>query len=175
MKTHISGKVILFFSFTSILIIACSKEDDNMYQVTIPSVKQQKLDEIGAIVDNGIVNPGTRFMETNLYEQYFTLKGTNEEVSHAMIETKVAFYVNSDEQIPSGEYSFSDSKTPFTFDSGSLIYSQLFNTKIDQITGGTITVNKDGDKYILSFQIQLQSGMTATQIYEGSLVYKDSK
>ena len=84
-----------------------------MYQVTIPSVSKKPYDEIGAIVDTGAVSPGIRYMETALYEQYLTLKGTDDEVTHAMIEVKVAFYVNSDGQIPSGEYTFSRFKNPF--------------------------------------------------------------
>jgi hypothetical protein len=174
MKTSISGKIILLFGFTCMIILSCSKQEDNIDQVTIPSVSQKPYLEIGAIVDTGAITTGIRYMETALYEQYLTLKGTADEVTHAMIEVKVAFYVNSDGHIPSGEYTFSNSKTPFTFDSGSLIYSQLFNTKIDRIVGGTIAVSQIGKTYVLSLKVQLDSGMTASQVYQGSLAYTDS-
>lgn len=58
-------------------------------------------------------------------------------------KVNVAFYVNNDGLIPSGEYSFSNSETksPFTFDSGvfTLDYgSDSYSTQSDQIVDSCI-------------------------------------
>lgn len=180
MKAILIGKTILLFICISLIMISCSKKEDTLQPVVVPPVSQPSPKSIGAIVDSGIVNTGTRVMVMGLNTENFTLYGANEEVSYVPAKVKVAFYVNNDGLIPSGDYNYSNSpsKSPFTFDSGVLmltIGSDSFSTQSDQIVDGVITVSQDGDKYVFSLQISLASGKTASQIFSGSIGYADSK
>jgi hypothetical protein len=180
MKTYIPVKVLLSVCFITIIVISCSKKDDTINQVAVSQITHPSPTAIGAIVDSGTVSPGTRVMKMELNPQNFTLYGSGEQVSYALAKVNIAFYVNDDGLIPSGEYRFSDSdgKTPFTFDSAALSYipgsnSQISNT--DQVVNGTINVNQQDGLYVFSLQINLASGMTASQIYSGVFDYADSK
>jgi hypothetical protein len=179
MKTYIPVKVFLSFCFIIITVISCSKKDDTVSPVTVTQVTHPSPTAIGAIVDSGIISPGTRVMKMELNPQYFTLYDAQEQVSSAAAKVNVAFYVNDDGSIPAGEYRFSDSdgKTPFTFDSATLSFipgsnSQASNT--DQVVDGTIKVSQQGSVYVFSLQINLASGMTTSQIYTGVFDYADS-
>lgn len=180
MKTHLPEKVFLSFCFMTMIAISCSKKDDTINPVVVPPITHPSPTAIGAIVDSGDVSPGTRVMKMVLNPQYFTLYGSEEQVSYTVAKVTVAFYVNNDGLIPSGEYRFSnsDGKTPYTFDSATLSYipgssSQASNT--DQVVDGTINVNQQGSIYVFSLDINLASGMTTSQIYSGVFDYADSK
>jgi hypothetical protein len=177
MKTHLPVKVFLLFCLITMIAISCSKKDDTIKPV-ISASRQPSATSIGEIVDSGNVSSGTRVMKLELNPQFFTLYGTNDQVSNASAKLNVAFYVNNDGLIPSGEYKFSDTdgKTPFTFDSAELAYlpgntSQSSTT--DQIVDGTITVSRQQNLYVFSMQINLASGMTTSQSYEGVFDYAD--
>jgi len=178
MKTHLTHKLIHIVIIAAIILISCSKKDDMMNPVVHPATPYTPT-AIGAITDSGAVSPGVRVMKMDLNTQNFALYNSNEEVSFADAKVKVAFYVNSDGSIPPGSYSFSDSdsKTPFTFDSASLHFTPGVNTsnsQSDQVADGTITVNRDGDVYVFSMQLNLASGMKTSQTYGGVLDYADS-
>jgi hypothetical protein len=160
--------------------ISCSKKDDTINPVVKTPVTHPSPTAIGAIVDSGTVSQGTRVMKMDLNPQYFTLYGSEDQVSYANAKVNVAFYVNNDGLIPSGEYSFSnsDGKTPFTFDSAALTYIPGSNSQAstsDQVVDGTITVNQQGNIYVFSLQINLASGLTTSQIYSGVFDYADYK
>jgi hypothetical protein len=160
------------------LYISCSKEDDPVKKDVVPGVSQPSPTAIGAIVDSGDVNPGTRVMKMNLNPQYFTLYGFNDQELNAAAKVNVAFYVNNDGSIPSGEYSYSDNdtKTPFTFDSAQLSYLPGSNSQAsttDQVVDGKITVNQQGNIYVFSLSLNLASGMTTSHIYTGVFDYAD--
>jgi hypothetical protein len=180
MKAHLQTGNILVIGLVGLLIVSCSKNDDNMKPVVTPPDTNGNPTAIGVIVDSGTVNSTTRVMKLDLSTQNFTLNGLNTEVSYATARVKVAFYVNSDGHIPTGQYAFSDSdsKAPFTFDSAALIYvpgSDAIVTKSDQVVDGTINVNRQGSIYVFSLNINLASGFNASQTYGGSLDYADSK
>lgn len=180
MKTNLFGKNLILVGIVALIILSCSKKDNILNPVVVPPVTPQNPTAIGAILDSGVVNADTRVMKMTLNPQNFTLYGSNEEVSYAAAKVKVAFYVNNDGLIPSGDYNFSssDSKTPFTFDSGVLLYavgSDSYNTNSDQIVDGTISVTRTANKYVFAFQISMASGLTASQSYSGALDYADSK
>jgi len=179
MKTQKPVKFLAITCFIPLLFISCSKKDMTNPALVQP-VTQPSAASIGAILDSGAVNSTTRVMKMALNTENFTLYGSNEEVSYAAAKVNVAFYVNNDGLIPSGDYNFSSSgsKIPFTFDSGVLLYavgSDSYSTNSDQIVDGTISVKQDGSKYVFSLQISLASGLTASQIYSGALDYEDSK
>jgi len=178
MKTHISAKFFFLFCFITMFAISCSKGDDPVNPVAVPHVSHPSPTAIGAIVDSGDVNPGTRVMKMNLNPQYFTLYGSNDQELDAVAKVNVAFYVNNDGLIPSGEYSYSDNdtKTPFTFDSAQLSYLQGNNLQAsttDQVVDGKITVNQQGNIYEFSLTLNLASGMTTSHIYSGVFDYAD--
>jgi hypothetical protein len=179
MKSHLLLKYFLSFCSITIIAISCSKKDDTISPVVVPQVSNPSPTAIGAIFDSGDVGPGTRVMKMELNPQNFTLYGSHDQVSDAAAKVNIAFYVNDDGLIPSGEYRYSDSegKTPFTFDSASLSFipgsnSQASNT--DQVVDGTINVNQQGSIYVFSLQINLASGMTTSQTYTGVFDYADS-
>jgi hypothetical protein len=179
MKALLIKKTILLITCVSLIMISCSKKEDTQ-QPAVPSVNQPSPISIGAIVDSGIVNTGTRAMVMDLNTENFILYGANEEVAYVPAKVRVAFYVNNDGLIPSGDYNYSNSysKSPYTFDSGVLMLavgSDSFTTQSDQIVDGVITVRQDGNKYVFSLQITLASGMTASQSFSGSIVYADRK
>ena len=180
MKTHLSVKNFILFGIVGLFLLSCSKKDDLVNPVVVPPVTQPNPTSIGAILDSGVVNASTRVMKMALNTQNFTLYGSNEEVSYASAKVKIAFYVNNDGLIPSGDYNFSnsDAKTPFTFDSGVLLYavgSDSYNTSSDQIVDGTVSVTQNGNSYVFAMQISLASGLTASQSYSGAIDYADSK
>ena len=180
MKTILSHKAIMLLALASIIIVSCKKESDTSVPVTKPPVNQPSVAPIGSIVDNGSVNADTRIMKIGFNSQNYTLYSPNEDVSYVSAKVNVAFYVNNDGLIPSGEYSFSnsDSKSPFTFDSG--VFALDFGgnasgNQSDQIADGKIIVTQIGDKYQFSLDITLASGMTSSQILNGPVDYADSK
>jgi hypothetical protein len=180
MKTILSHKTFMLFAFASIIIVSCKKESDSINPVAKPPVTQPSVASIGSIVDVGTVNTDTRIMKIGFNSQNYTLYSPSEDVSYVSAKVNVAFYVNNDGLIPSGEYSFtnSDTKSPFTFDSGvfTLNYgSDSYSTQSDQIVDGKIIVTQVGDKYQFSLQVNLASGMTSSQILNGSVDYADSK
>lgn len=82
--------------------------------------------------------------------------------------------------IPSGDYTFSTSedKSPFPFDSAVFLGangSDNYGTQTDQIVSGSIKVNQIGNQYVFAFQVELASGMTFSESYNGSMEYADSK
>jgi hypothetical protein len=178
MKTHLPVKLIFSFVFIMTIVISCSKKDDIIKPIIEAHVSQPSSTSIGEIADSGIVNPGTRVMKMNLNPQYFTLYGYNEQESNAKAKVNVAFYVNNDGQIPPGVYNFSstDTKVPFTFDSAELAYLPDGNSQTsttDQVVDGTITVSQHGNNYVFSLSLNLASGMTTSQIYSGVFDYAD--
>lgn len=180
MKTYLSVRSLILFGLVGLIILSCSKKDNLVNPVVVPTVTQSNPTAIGAILDSGVVNSSTRVMKMALNTQNFTLYGSNEEVSYAAAKVKIAFYVNNDGLIPSGDYTFSNSnaKTPFTFDSGVLIFtigSDSYNTSSDQIVDGTVSVLQTGNNYVFALQISLASGLTASQSYSGEIAYADSK
>ena len=180
MKTILSHKTFMLLAFASIIIVSCKKESDTSVPVVKPPVNKPAVASLGSIVDNGSVNADTRTMKIGFNSQNYTLYSPNEDVSYVSAKVNVAFYVNNDGLIPSGEYSFSnsDTKSPYTFDSGvfSLDYgSDSYGNQSDQISDGKIIVTQVGDKYQFSMQITLASGMTSSQILNGSVDYADNK
>jgi hypothetical protein len=180
MKTHLSVRNFIFFGLVGLILLSCSKKDNLINPVVVPPVTQHNPTAIGTILDSGFVNSNTRVMKMALNTEYFTLYGSNEEVSYASAKVKIAFYVNNDGLIPSGDYYFTDSesKTPFTFDSGVLMYavgSDSYSSSSDQIVDGTVSVTQNGNNYVFALQISLASGLTASQSYSGSIDYADSK
>jgi hypothetical protein len=180
MKTILSHKTFMLLAFASIIIVSCKKESDTSIPVVKPPVNQPSVASIGSIVDVGAVNTDTRIMKIGFNSQNYTLYSPNEDVSNVSAKVNVAFYVNNDGLIPSGEYSFSnsDSKSPYTFDSGvfTLDYgSDSYSNQSDQIADGKIIVTQVGNKYQFSMQITLASGMTSSQILNGPVDYADSK
>jgi hypothetical protein len=180
MKTYISGRNLILFGFVGFFMLSCSKKDNIMNPVVVPPVTQQNPTAVGAILDSGVVNSGTRVMKMALNTENFNLYSSNEEVSYASAKVKIAFYVNNDGLIPSGDYNFSNSaaKTPFTFDSGVLLYTvgnDSYNNSSDQIVAGTVSVSQNGKNYVFALQISLASGLTASQSYSGAIAYTDSQ
>jgi hypothetical protein len=49
------------------------------------------------------------------------------------------------------------------------------SAKTDPVTAVTITVIQNGDKYVFALNITLVSGLTASQIFSGTLAYSDRK
>jgi hypothetical protein len=180
MKTTLTGKPLMFFAFVSIMMISCGKESNSFIPASGLPDTTPTVTTIGSVVDLGIINNDTRIMSTDLTTQSFTLYGTDDELSYVSGKVQLAFYVNADGVIPSGEYAFSNSeeKIPFTFDSGVFLLSgggDSGGIPSDPIVNGNIIVTQDGDKYILALQVELASGTTFSERYNGSLAYTDSK
>lgn len=178
MKTHLSGKVFTFFSLMILILVSCSKKDDTFTQGIGQTYNPPPVATIGSIIDSGLLNTGVRVMKMDLSTLPFILYGSNDEVSYVSASTTAALYVNNDGSIPSGVYTFSDniSRVPFTFDTGFLMVASGGDplvTNPDKIVSGKITVNNDGSKYQVSLEINLASGMTASEIFTGSLTYED--
>jgi hypothetical protein len=177
MKTKNIFPFIIVFSLVMVATLSCSKNDSVMNSYPTP-VTPSNSTTIGEITDSGAVSQGIRVMKMGLNSQNFTLYNTDHEVSNADARVKVAFYVNSDGSIPEGDYGFSDteSKTPFTFNSASLIYTPAgnsANSQSDQVVDGTINVKRQGYAYVFTLEINLSSGMTASSTYSGFLNYND--
>jgi hypothetical protein len=166
----------------SVFVISCSKETSPLGANLIPAPFEQLpvAYEIGSIVDLGLINPDTRVMQTTLNAQNFVLNGPdNSEISGASALITLSYYVNTDAQIPPGEYAFSnsDSKSPFTFDSAFFARAVDINgnsVPSEKITDGTITVIQDGDNYEFQFHGQLESGATFSGTSKGVVTYLDN-
>ena len=178
MKTHLTGKLLIFLSFVILIVASCSKNDKMGQPVVKTPVSQTPVPVIGSILDSGTVSTGLRVMKMNLSTLPYTLYDTNENVSYVSASTSVELFVNQDALIPTGEYSFSNSKSPFTFGAGVInmtVGGDSYSTQSDKIVNGKITITQDGNKYAVSLDISLASGMTTSEIYSGVLGYSDSK
>ncbi len=180
MTTHLNEKAILVVVFVSLIMISCSKKDDNTQPVVTTPGPQPTSKSIGAIVDSGEVSKGTRIMVVDLASEDFALYATTEEVTYVQAKVRVTLYVNADGGIPSGDYNLSTStpKTPFTFDSGLFMLaprSDTLNISTDQISDGTIIVSQTGNVYAFTLNVTLASGFTTSQIIGGTIAYSDSK
>jgi hypothetical protein len=177
MKKNLAAKLLLLISFV-ILIASCSKKDNIGQPVIKTPVSVTPVPVLGTILDSGMVSTGIRVMKMNLGTLPYTLYDSNENVSYVSASTSLELFVNQDALIPTGEYSFSNSKSPFTFGSGAInmtVGGDSYSTQSDKIVSGKITITQDGNKYAVSLEISLASGMTASQIYSGTLGYADSK
>jgi hypothetical protein len=175
MKTDLPSKTAMSFAFAAITLFSCSKESDSPFPGNVTSNEPASAATIGNIVDYGQVNSNTRLMRTDLSIQNYNLYGTDGELSSAPAKVEVAFYVNEDGLIPPGEYTFtsSETKSPFTFDSGTFILDSEGNTYKTPISDGMILVNKEGDNYVFEMQVGLESGMTFSKRYTGPMTYAD--
>jgi hypothetical protein len=179
-KTNLSKKTFILLTFASIIMGSCGKESNSFLPASGLPDNQPSSASIGSIVDLGIINADTRIMRAHLNAQNYTLYGSNEELSYVLGQVTVAFNVNADGFIPSGKYTFSNSETksPFTFDSGDFLFADSGDSngiQSDQIVNGNIIVDQNEDKYVIALQVDLASGMTFSERLNGSLSYADSK
>ena len=175
MKTDLPNKTAMLFALATITLFSCSKESDSPFTGNVNSNEPTIAATIGSIVDFGQVNSNTRLMKADLSIQNYNLYGSEGDLSSAPAKVEVAFYVNEDGIIPPGEYTFksSETKSPFTFDSGMFILDSEGNTYRTPISDGTILVSKEGDNYIFEMQAELESGMTFSKRYNGTMTYAD--
>lgn len=180
MKTKFSSGILLLLASATIVLASCSKETFTpSASGVLPSYPTDQA-STGNIVDYGLLTPDVRVMKTQINAQDFTLVGSDGAVSGTGSQISAAFYVNTDGSIPTGEYLFSDSpeKSPFTFDSGAVLgmnTSDPYGVQTDQIVGGKITVQQNGNNYQFAVQVNLASGMAFDGTYNGRLDYADSK
>jgi hypothetical protein len=175
MKTDLTSKTVMLFGFAAITLFSCSKESDSPFTGNVFSNEPAAVTTIGNIFDYGHVNDNTRLMKADLSVQNYNLYGSDGELSSAPAKIEVAFYVNEDGLIPPGEYTFSSSETksPFTFDSGMLILDSEGITFRTPVSDGIILVNKEGENYVFEIQVGLESGITFSKRYNGSMTYAD--
>ena len=144
MKTKLLLQSIMMISVSSLLMVSCSKDSDSLTPAPVVPDSPPIVSTLGTIVDAGPINPAntdTRVMNMVFVPKSYALYSPDESVSYVTAQIQVAFYVNSDGLIPTGEYSFSGtgSKTPFTFDSGQFMLlpgSDATTAQTDQIVDG---------------------------------------
>lgn len=180
MKTKFSSGILVLFATATLVLASCKK--DTIAPSTSGVLPSYPTDQasLGNIVDYGLLTPDVRVMKTELTAQDYTLTGTDGAVSGSGSQVAAAFYVNADGSIPTGEYLFSDTpeKSPFTFDSGAVLGMHSNNPdgmQTDQIVGGKITVQQNGNSYQIAVEVNLASGMVFNGTYNGRLDYADSK
>jgi hypothetical protein len=180
MKTNRLNRIYLVIAITGIFLISC-KKDNTMpaTQKTPPPVLEAVTPSV-SVIDYGAENGNFRTMRAVINTNSYTVQDTsnNAELSGDLAQIVATFYVSSDGIIASGEYSFSNSevKTPFTFDSASLIKAtdnSSGNLISDDIVKGKIVVTQNGNNYIFNINCGLLLGKKITTAYAGSVTYLD--
>jgi hypothetical protein len=174
MKANLSSKILMFVTLVTIAMVSCTKESSDSLFGGLPSGSPTSVSTSGSIVDNGVVNDNIRLMKVDVTIPSFTLSGSDGELQGSDSKISVSFYTDDDGLIPTGFYSFStsDIKTAYTFDSGAILGS-VGSGQTDQITGGVITVQQNGDQYQFVLQVQLASDLKFDGIYNGKMGYED--
>jgi len=175
MKATLKNRIFVLLAAVSMLAVSCTKEDDN-FVPSLPVESQPAL--IGNILDLGQVDDNSRLMVLTLekHGNLFDLAGgfaigTGEQITLYVL-------TDADGHIPSGVYTFTDEETslPFTFKSGEVLvkYSDAGkSSKIHLVSGGTITVDYDGNHYAVYFSLQLGPGNHFEGTARGGLDYAD--
>jgi hypothetical protein len=102
-------------------------------------------------------------------------KGTSSSVDG---ELSFILYTQEDGVLPTGVYNFSnsDTKMPFTFDSGVLKSVQIAGMETPKdipLSDGNISVTYTGSDYIVAFQGTLITGDAVSGSFGGYLNYED--
>lgn len=101
-------------------------------------------------------------MSTALKVHSFSLNNDEQSISGTSALVNLNYYVNTDNQIPEGEYLFSnsDSKSPFTFDSAifsGAVDSDGYSVPDSPIVDGSVIVTLNENEYQFEFQGVLES------------------
>jgi len=164
----------------TMLTISCSKESSSLGSglTPAPAVQIPDASTIGSIVDLGPINSEARAMLTIVNAQSFAVNANDAVVAGTSALINLTYYVSSDGQIPSGEYTFSDSKGPFTFSSaffGSAVDSNGNLIPGERIVDGSVSVTQNGNSYHFDFQGHLESGAMFSGSSDGVLNYSDNE
>jgi len=174
MKTNYLTRIVVLFAFASIVIISCKKATDPVVAGAVTDPTQTTVASLGDVVDYGLINSEARMMKMTMLPQNYTLYDSVGEPSKVMANVEFSLYVNDDGQLPIGQYVFSksESKSAFTFDTGSLLPAT--SVQSDPIVDGNLAVSQVGNVFVLTIQGQLASGMTFSQSYNGKVSYTDA-
>jgi hypothetical protein len=178
-RVHNSIKYILA-ALVSAILLSCTK-NNGYYAVGAQRNAAAETPVIGAVLDSGILNSGLRKMQLNMSSLPYELYGADNQVTYVTASTNFTLFVNSDGTIPAGDYTYAaqSPNSPFTFGSGYLVVKQdSTNTNASlsyKIVNGKISISQNGSGYLVSLNINLSTGMTASEVYSGNLTYDDSK
>jgi hypothetical protein len=179
MKAVVNSIKFILAASVSAILISCTK-NNGYYSVGTQPNATAETPVIGAILDSGMVNPGIRKMLLNLSSLPYELYGSDNQVTYVTASTNFKLYANSDGTVPAGDYTFAaqGQNSPFTFNSGNLIVQDSTNANASlsyKIVNGKITIGRNGSGYMVSLNINLSTGLTASEVYTGNLTYDDSK
>jgi hypothetical protein len=176
MKTILSQRFFLLIASISIIVSSCTK--DSLSLVGNTGSNLTSISPIGSIVDWGLIDTENHLMVTTLNSPNITTANYSPDFNVAGRQLSFQFYSQEDGILPSGVYNFSntDVKSPFTFDSG-VLKSALINgnTEVQDISvaDGFVTVVYDGSQYSFSYQVKLSTGEIVSGTNEGNMSYED--
>lgn len=164
-----------------IAVTSCSK-DDNMTGSHIPSSDNSGDKIIGQILDHGLASTSSKG-EIRLMMATFDNTGEVTNTSPGEIIGKstlvnLAFYVNQDEMIPTGEYAFSsdEGKDQFMLGRSFVTYTSGDDQNVQfekNVAGGSVKVLYDGRIYTFTFDLLLDDGNSLTGTVAGEMEYYD--
>ena len=184
MKQKLSQKMLIVVAILSMTLLSCKKEAITGNNGNPGSGTGTDL-STGIIKDYGFVNPDAKQMTAVLTTQSFVLSGATTEMTGSGAQLSFSFYSAPDGIIPAGTYvlSTSDTKMPFTFDSGTIIVpsqksslidaSSISNTTSYGIVNGTIDIIQNSTGYTFNFQLGLNSDLSFAGSFTGTMQYSD--
>lgn len=165
MKTKIQGLVFFLAISPAILLMSCSKDR------IIPAGTDLTPVAAGAIVDLGAVSGEVHHMSVSLSGVALAMPGSTMD-NTVVSDLNIELFTESDGIIKNGVYTFSDSGdiVPFTFKSASLNTPEQSGIVL---SNGTITVDRNGTTYSITFDGIVPGGDPISGIFEGRLNYSD--
>ena len=176
MKTLHIIKLTLMMVLTPFIFASCSKtETDSVNTANSSKVSFNN----GVIFYKGYSESGTKQMQVVLSNRNANFYNISGSASSNDTLVSAIFYSETDNQIPSGIYTYSNlpDESPFTFGNASLyLQSADYSSSppISTITNGSIKLVNDGSQYHITFQCVLSSGEIFQSEFHGGMSYFDA-
>jgi len=174
MKTNYFIRLTLMMAFTPIIFASCSKTDSESLNTTASSIVSSAN---GVIFDKGPTETGLRHMQVVLNNQNYNTINNMGDVTTDKAVVSVVFFTNTDMQVPSGVYNYSDSPGNEAFGNALLFAvsdSYSASPPISSIASGSIKVTNDNSQYHLTFNCVLSTGELFKSDFQGVLSYFDN-
>ena len=166
----------------SIVVFAasCTKDETSVTPppATSGNSNNPPVAVIGSITDMGAVATNLRLMQVTVNSPGNLYDNASGDFISKVNQIVLNFYSASDGIIPAGTYNFSNSdvKQPFTFDTGILTLQKgtVKSSSIgNNISDGSITVTQNGPDYLFIFSCTLNTGELFTGSSSGGTLYSD--
>jgi hypothetical protein len=173
-------KVIYFLVFIlTVAGLSCTKDDsypghENFFKVGTDQLVNLQT---GIIIDSGLVSDGVRHMHVALIDKGYILDPGTGEITGTGSEVNFGYYSDEDGKLPTGTYVFSDSKDPFTFNTGFITEAYNFANgtgHLHTVVEGIVIVYQDGSVYDFTFNCLLNTGSKLIGTFKGDMIYFDA-